>query len=351
MAYKIAIIQRFLPSRSRGGAGHFAHGLGNALVKKGHHVTLFTQHPAPKGALYRVAIVPDDRPSRKIDPLLFPIQLARQNFSEFDLIHAQGDDQWIPRRSAPPVLRTLHGSSWEIAVHSGLFFFSPKLFLIHFFFYLCDIIAILRAQKVVAVSKPILRHYPRRGIVIGNGIDLQLFQPSPNSKAKNPTILFVGEIHTRKRGWLLLDAYRKEIRSKIPTAELWLVTPEKIEEEGVRWFGTLEAQDLSKLYQQAWVFCLPSSSESFGRPYIEAMACGTPVVATSNDGSREILEGGKFGSIVSDKDLGTEIVRLFNDEAMRNQYIQKGFERVKCYSWDAIISQYEKVYDELIGRK
>ena len=47
---------------------------------------------------------------RRLAPLSFPFRVARLDFSRFDLIHAQGDDQWIRRRSSPPVVRTLHGS-------------------------------------------------------------------------------------------------------------------------------------------------------------------------------------------------------------------------------------------------
>ena len=61
-----------------------------------------------------------------------------------------------------------------------------------------------------------------------------------------------------------------------------------IEERDARAVRPLER--LIELYQQAWLFCLPSSYEGFGVPYIEAMSCGTPVVATPNAGAREVLE-------------------------------------------------------------
>src|SRR5664279_4493309 len=76
---RIAVIQRFLPSRSRGGVGHFTHGLAEALVRRGHRVTVFSQDRAPDGATYDVHMVgatPTARPGR-LAPLAFPFEVAK----------------------------------------------------------------------------------------------------------------------------------------------------------------------------------------------------------------------------------------------------------------------------------
>src|SRR4051812_28245999 len=78
----VAMIQRFLPSRSRGGVGYFTHGLATAMVRRGHDVVVFSQDPAPTDASYMVRIVSSplhsgSRGSRLLDPLRFPFQVAR----------------------------------------------------------------------------------------------------------------------------------------------------------------------------------------------------------------------------------------------------------------------------------
>ena len=353
MALKIAVIQRFLPSLSRGGVGYFAHGLCNALAARGHTMTVFSHDPAPRGARYQVVTLP--QPSshlgRRLAPLQFPFQLSRLRFSDFDILHAQGDDYLIPRRLNPPVVRTMHGSALAEALHNGLRLGSPRRCLMHLFFYLCEIISDLRADAVVAVSENTRCYYPRIHSVISGGIDPIPHTSGPGEKTSHPTILFVGELFTRKRGRFLVDVVRREILPRLPEAELWLVCPERMEGRGIHWWGSVGDEQLVQLYRQAWVFCLPSSYEGFGRPYIEAMAAGTPVVATPNPGASEILAGGQYGLLVSDRRLGEALYSLLRDGDLRKQYSQLGFERAHHYLWSKVAEQYEGVYENILRKR
>lgn len=350
---KIAVIQRFLPSRSRGGAGFFAHGLCNALVKRGHAVTVWTQHPKPSDALYETKILPvsEEIQKLKLDPFVFPFDIAKQDFSGYDVLHAQGDDQWIPRRFRPKaVVRTLHASSLSDAVHNGWSLRSPKLFFMYLYFYVWEIQALLRADLVTAVSSEVCKHYPRIDRVIGNGIDASLFR-AQGPKAPRPVLLFVGQMFTRKRGWLVLKAFKEKIRPALPEAELWLVTPEKTEEPGVRWFGPQDQEQLAELYPKAWVFCLPSSSEGFGRGYVEAMLSGTAAAATPNPGSVEIFNNGEFGMLAKEEELGEALLRLLSDGTLREKYRQLGLVRGRKYAWDNVVCEYEEVYEKALAKK
>ena len=346
---RIAAIQRFLPEQSRGGVGHFTHGLCNALQRRGHDVTVFTQDPAPRDALYHVTRLPATRPVLKFAsaPWTFAFQISKQNFSEFDIIHAQGDDHLIPR-SAPPIVRTMHGSALAEAIYNG---WQPRLakrFFMHLYFYGCELISAVRADALVVVSRDTARYYPKVHDVISNGIDLNHFQRENGAKSDHPTILFVGELNTRKRGKLLLEVFWQEIRHNLPEAELWLVCPERVEGEGVRWFFAVSSEELARLYTQAWVFCLPSSYEGFGRPYIEALAAGTPVIATSNPGAREVLDDGRFGLIVPGEQLGQTLCHILTDRALREKFRELGIKRAKDYSWEKVARQYERVYHALL---
>jgi len=248
-------------------------------------------------------------------------------------------------------VRTLHGSALDEALYNGLLRLSVKRFLMHLYFYACDLIAVLRATRVVAVSGQTRRHHPRVSAVIPNGIDLSLFRPMPESKSTFPSILFVGQMKTRKRGDLLLKAFLEKVRPQWPSAELWLVCPERVRAEGCRWFGPVRQETLIRLYQQAWIFCLPSSYEGFGRPYLEAMAAGTPVVTTENTGASELLEAGRCGLLVAPAKLGDALHRLLLHGELRADYIRKGLERAQAYGWNRVAGQYEQLYESIASSR
>ena len=345
---KIAIIQRFLPSCSRGGVGHFTHGLANSLVRRGHSVTVFSRDKAPSDASYDVFQVAPGRKKNQWDFFWFPFDLRACDFSSFDIVHAQGDEQFIHHKV--PVIRTMHGSAWTEAWYNGIVGFSPKHFFMHLYFYFWEFIAHLRADKVVGVSRDTIRYYWRIHDVIGNGVETRLFRTSSIEKSKIPLILFVGQLKSRKRGDFLLDIFRHQIKPAIPDSERWLVCTEMIIEEGVRCFNNPSTEELAGLFAKAWVFCLPSSYEGFGRPYIEAMAAGTPVVATPNPGAREILAEGKYGCLSSLSMLGQNLIGLLKDEKKRNAYQSVGYKRAQDYDWGVITAQYEQAYVALTGR-
>ncbi len=340
----IALIQRFLPSASPGGVGYFTDGLARALAQRGHGVTVISQDPAPPGAPYTVIPV---AVSGRLAPLTFPWALRRHDFSRFDVIHAQGDDQWIPRRDAPPVVRTMHGTSLAEAWFNGVRAWSPKRLLLHVWFFLNEWIAAWRADALVAVSSRTLRWYPGRGRVIPNGIDTHAFAPDGTPKTAHPTVLFIGDIDSRKRGRLLVEVMR-HVRQRVPDAELWLAgAGAAVHEPGCRSFGRVDDARLRVLLRQAWIMCLPSAYEGFGRPYVEAMASGTAVVATPNPGAREVLGDGRFGRICDAASLPAVLTELLTDPAQRARLAEAGVREAQRYDWEVVAAAYEAVYAEV----
>jgi glycosyltransferase involved in cell wall biosynthesis len=266
------------------------------------------------------------------------------------VIHAQGDEQWLSRRALPPVVRTLHGTALAEAWFNGVRAGSPKRFLLHLYFYAMELVADLRADRVVGVSAGTGRFYPRMHDVIPNGIDVARYTAAAAATVKStaPSILFIGELDSRKRGRWLIDVFRRDVRPRVPGAELWLVSPDAPGApagDGVIARGTPDDASLAALLARAWVMCLPSAYEGFGRPYAEAMAAGTVAAATPNPGANEVLDLGRAGIVVTDRQLGDALVHVLRDATARARFIAAGRERVQSYAWPRVAEAYERVYD------
>lgn len=333
---KIAMISMYLPSGSKIGVGYQVHYLANELTKRGHNITVFSQTGAPEGSLYQTIIVPSGKMFRTFG---FAWNLRKYDFTGFDVLNAHGDDWFLWGRKRPRHVHTFHGSCLaEMAYIKGL---KEKLRMA--LLALCEYGASFLADELVAVSENTRRYIPRVKHVIPDGVDLSVFYPAEERSAV-PALLFVGTMNGRKRGAMLLDLFRKQIHPVLPKAELWIVCEEKAEGEGVRWFGRVSLEKLADLYRSAWAFCLPSAYEGFGVPYIEAMASGTPVVASPNLGALEVTANGRYGIISPDKKLTGDLIRILTDSGLRRKLREASLERAKDFSWTRICAEYEAIY-------
>jgi glycosyltransferase involved in cell wall biosynthesis len=169
----------------------------------------------------------------------------------------------------------------------------------------------------------------------------------PGGKAPVPTILFVGTYGNRKRGKLLMEVFARDVLPKLPEAQLWMVCSDAPAAAGVCVLGRISQAELVERYQRAWVFCLPSTYEGFGIPYIEAMAAGTAVVASPNVGAVEVTRNGQDGLIATDDKLGEALVQVLADEVLRHKLEAAGRERVKDFDLSRVCEKYEEIYTEL----
>ena len=332
----IAITSLYLPSGSKIGVGYVVHALANELSSRGHNVTVFSQTGAPVDARYHVVIVPSGRRFRTFG---FAWNLRHCDFSRFDVLNAHGDDWFLWGCKRPRHVHTYHGSLLAEALHvTG---WKEKLRMAALA--LGEFGSCLLADVRVAVSENTRRFVPGVDQVIPNGVDLTQFWPTDH-KSEAPSVLFVGTMGGRKRGAMLLETFQREIRPRLPAAEFWAVCEEEVKGEGVRWFGRVPHGRLVELYRRAWVFCLPSSYEGFGVPYIEAMASGTPVVATPNPGAREVLRDGRDGLLTTEAQLGNALHRVLTDQALRQTLATAGRERATRFGWDRVGDEYENLY-------
>lgn len=168
-----------------------------------------------------------------------------------------------------------------------------------------------------------------------------------------PWFVYVGGFNPHKRLDLILKANAAIAATAQPKPHLLLVgtrTADVFHGEGsrldaiiadtgtsdlVHWTGFLPDEQLVPLLGGATALLLPSESEGFGLPAIEAAACGTPVIATTASPLPELLAGG--GIFVSPGDLNalsTAMQRLLSDDGLRRDMSQRALERVRLLSWD-----------------
>ena len=343
---RIAMIGRALPrAQYAGGVSGQMHLLADALARRGHQVTAFSLNPPPEPTAYDFRVIPVP-PSLLNHPrlalYLAPWWVSRIPLDDFDIVHAHGDDHFL--RTHRAVVRTFYGTAREEARYSAKL--RHKLY--HLSVVPFESISKRRATVVVAISMTTQRSLKCPAVIIPCAYDPAVFSPG-RSKSANPSILFVGDLGTRKRGDWLVEVFTRFVKRALPEAELWMVTTESISAPGVRWFGRVPTTALAELYRSAWIFCLPSRYEGFGVPYLEAMGSGTSVVATQNGGAEEVLDGGRSGRIVGDDGLGAELVALLGDNATRASFVAKGLERARHYEISRIAEQYEDLYRNSSG--
>jgi glycosyltransferase involved in cell wall biosynthesis len=176
-------------------------------------------------------------------------------------------------------------------------------------------------------------------------------------KPQTPVILTVGRLESSERykGYDQIIKALPAIRREAPDARYMLVGKgadrPRIErliaevgvQEAVILAGFVPDDELAEYYNLCDIFAMPSRGEGFGIVYLEALACGKPVLAGNKDGSRDAIWDGELGLLVDPDDtakIATEIIRvlrrehshpkIFHPELLRKGVIELfGFEAFK----------------------
>jgi len=121
--------------------------------------------------------------------------------------------------------------------------------------------------------------------------------------------------------------------------------------ERVTFTGYVPDANLLLVYNLATMLVLPSMSEGFGLPVIEAMACGLPVAASNRNSLPEIVgDAGLLFDPLSTTEMAAAIGRLLSDEPLRRALREKGLKRAESFSWKAGAQKLVTVLEEVASR-
>jgi len=342
---RIGLFSSSLPHRDRkpGGVDVFVDNLGNRLADRGHAVTMFSFSQPPHDAGYgSIRLAPASHAHSKLARLsLVPLALNRLDTSSIDVLHLHGDDWFFVSRRVPTV-RTFHGSALQEARTATGF----KRRASQFVTFMLEIMSSRLATRSYVLGPLQGASYAPAG-VLSDAVEVP-----PNAtmtRSDPPIILFVGTWTGRKRGRLLYEAFHRDVLPRVPSAQLHMVSDECPEGANVRWWDRPSKAELDNLYRRAWVFCLPSTYEGFGLPYAEAMAAGTPVVSTANPGAIHVLDRGRAGLIVSERELGHRLFEVLTNPDLRLSLARSGRVQVRRFDWAPTIEAHERAYQEAIA--
>jgi alpha-maltose-1-phosphate synthase len=218
---------------------------------------------------------------------------------------------------------------------------------------------------IMVPSQFVLQTFVQHGVpasklrVLPFGVDLGIFHPrAPRDNTFR--VLFVGQIGIRKGIPYLLKALAP---LKLPRFELALagsVLPEirpilERYEGRFRYLGVIPHGRLGEVYSSASIFALASIEEGLAYVQGEAMACGLPVIATTNTGAPDLFTDGVEGFIVPIRDpeaIREKILLLYNNPELREQMSRAALQRVKAIGgWNRYGERAECIYREALAQR
>lgn len=356
---QIALTHAYCWPEVRRGAERFMPALSEALARKGHQVVHFsaawTYGQERRGDVSTIRLRRRHEDQYRHEADFGRRLLPRLAAARFDAVHSLG------RRDALASIRAarLHPRRRTVFTDLGLPMRSywertPKEARV-----VEKVVAhvdVYSGMSRCAVSY-LAREYGRAdGQVVPGGVDLAAFRP-PSAREPRPTVLFSGAFNEpHKEVPVLLEALPILARSE-PDVQLWLSGPgdaERLLEHAgpearsrTRVLGLGEADRQHERYGRAWATCLPSRFDSFGMVLVESLACGTPIVTTTEGAPQELVEPGVNGELSAPGDpaeLARACARAF-ELARRPGIVQACRASAEPFDWDrGLVPLVERLY-------
>jgi glycosyltransferase involved in cell wall biosynthesis len=322
------------PPRHYGPWEQFASLLTEGLVARGHEVTLFATGDSVTAAHLRSVVASSWSEDPAIDPKVAECLHISQVFEcagEFDVIHNGFD--FLPltysRLVATPTVTTIHGFS------------SPQIVAVY---------AEYDAESTyVAISDADRHPSLEYAATIHHGIDTDAFDLEPEPGGY---LAYFGRIHPDKGAAAAIATAK---RAGLPLLMAGIVQDQEyfetcvaphLDDERVRYVGPVTAEGRSAFLGGARALLhLIDFDEPFGYSVVEAMACGTPVIAFDRGSMAELINPGITGMLVADVDGAVEAV----DEVSRLDRARIRAIAVERFGVDRMVDQYLAVYERAIA--
>jgi len=227
-----------------------------------------------------------------------------------------------------------------------------------------------RMARIVTVSetsaKDTIRHFrllPERVRVVHNGIDIDTFRRRDGVAREPGRVLIVGKTEDKKKGIPFLMEAVRLLKGDVNVRMIVVGSqgadgfgPKLAADLGigdrVTYTGYVTTEELVRLYSSAEIAVTASLYEGFGLPCAEAMACGTPVIATRAGALPEIVGEDGAGILVPPANppaLAAAIREVLSDASLGEKMAQAARERIEqMFSWKAAAAKTVDVYREII---
>jgi glycosyltransferase involved in cell wall biosynthesis len=299
---QIAPLTEAVPPKLYGGTERVVHWLTEELVALGHDVTLFASGDSITSAqlepMWPQALRHDSAIRDPMAPHIVMLEQVRQQAPDFDILHFHLD--YYPfslfARQPTPFITTLHGRL-DLREHQPVFTQFGSI----------PVISISNAQRRPVPQARWLR-------TIYHGLPEQMLRPLPGTP---DYLAFLGRIAPEKRVDRAIGIARRcglplRIAAKVDRVDREyfhneiepLIAPPEVE-----YIGEIGDREKASFLSGALALIMPIEwPEPFGLVMIEAMACGTPVIAFNRGSAPEVVEDGVTGFIVADEDEAVEAV-------------------------------------------
>ena len=349
-----------------GGVQAHVRDLADHLIALGHDVSVLTPVDDPDEADLPPYVVPAGRAvpvpyNGSVARLVFgPLSLARARRwvreGEFDVLHVH--EPTVPSVSmlacfaaSGPMVATFHtATARSRALHVFGTALQPVLEKV------TGRIAVSPAARRVVVE-----HLGGDAVLVPNGVEVARFagaQPLPG-RPTGPTVVFLGRLDEGRKGLAVLLEALPELVRLVPDVRLLVAGPGDADDvraavprslrDRVELLGRVSDEDKPRVFASGHVYCAPNThGESFGIVLVEAMAAGTPVVASDLEAFRRVLRDGEAGVLVPVRDPGAlarALGDLLHDEDRRVRLAAAARATVETYDWARVTAQVVAVYE------
>ena len=363
---KIALVSPYDFGHPGGVSEHIAH-LRGEFQRLGHEVKVMAPRSRQGGleigrdfyGIGRTVSIPGNGSVVRLtfDVTLYAAVKALMRAERFDVVHLHE-----PLLPVLPYMVLLNSQAINVATFHA--FRASNPWYTAFKPYMTFVLSRLDGRMAVSVPARefVSQYFDGPYEIVPNGIDVNRYgagvQPLPWANDGIPRILFVGRFNEPRKGFKYLLQAMPLVRQQFPTARLAVVgtgMPDRFQGlmerygvTGVDFVGFVPDDEKPRYYASCDLFCAPSvRGESLGIVLLEAMASGTPVVASAIPGYETVITQGDEGLLVPPQDpqaLALAIVRLLADQELRGRLGAKGQITATGYDWPRVAARVLDVY-------